>query len=206
MSNQTSDLRPQTSDFEAKDLSEIQRRAQRIRLLLMDCDGVLTDGRIVLLPEAEDIKFFHSHDGQGLKLAAQAGLRTGVITTRASRVLERRVKEMKVHHLYQNAENKLEAYEAILKQEGLSDEEVAFIGDDLPDLPVMLRVGLAMAVSNAVPEVLAHAHWVTKREGGRGGVRETVEFILKAQGKWDDVVTRYRMQAAKTEPAPGEVF
>jgi 3-deoxy-D-manno-octulosonate 8-phosphate phosphatase (KDO 8-P phosphatase) len=178
--------------MEIKDVSDLKWRAQRIRLLLMDCDGVLTDGRIVLLPEGEDIKFFHSQDGQGVKLAGQAGLRTGVITTRASRVLERRVKEMKTPHLYQNAENKVEAYDAILKQEGLSDDEVAFIGDDLPDLPVMQRVGLAIAVANAVSEVKAQAHLVTTKEGGRGGVREAVEFILKAQGKWDEIVAQFR--------------
>jgi len=183
------------TQMEAEDADDLRRRAERIRLLLMDCDGVLTDGRIVLLPEGEDIKFFHSHDGQGLKLAAQAGLRTGVITTRASRVLERRVKEMKVHHLYQNTDNKIEAYEAILSEEGLSDEEVAFIGDDLPDLPVMLRVGLAIAVANAVAEVKGQAHLVTKKEGGRGGVREAVEFILKVQGKWAGVVARFGLPA-----------
>ncbi|MCS6804126.1 MAG: HAD hydrolase family protein [Acidobacteriota bacterium] len=169
----------------------VQARAQRIRLLLMDCDGVLTDGRIVLLPDKEDTKFFHAHDGQGMKLAALAGLRTGVITTRTSHALERRVKEMHAHHLYQNAENKLLAYEAILAEEGISDEAVAYIGDDLPDLPVMRRVGLAIAVANAVAEVKAHAHWVTRREGGHGGVREAIEFILKAQGKWDQLVASF---------------
>lgn len=188
MTHQTSDLRSQISDADVTNLSEVQRRAQRIRLLLMDCDGVLTDGRIVLLPEGQDIKFFHSQDGQGVKLAGQAGLRTGVITTRASRVLERRVREMKAHHLYQNAENKLVAYEAILQAERLADEQVAFIGDDLPDLPVMQRVGLAIAVANAVPEVKAQAHLVTAREGGHGAVREAIEFILKAQDKWDQIV------------------
>jgi 3-deoxy-D-manno-octulosonate 8-phosphate phosphatase (KDO 8-P phosphatase) len=139
----------------------------------------------------EDTKFFHAHDGQGMKLAALAGLRTGVITTRSSHALERRLKEMKAHHLCQNAENKILAYEAILSEEGVTDEAVAYIGDDLPDLPVMRRVGLAIAVSNAVAEVKAHAHWITQREGGHGGVREAIEFILKAQGKWDAVVAPY---------------
>jgi 3-deoxy-D-manno-octulosonate 8-phosphate phosphatase (KDO 8-P phosphatase) len=172
-------------------MENLRDRARRIRLLLMDCDGVLTDGRIVLLPEADDLKFFYAQDGQGLKLAAQAGLRTGVITVRASRVLERRIEEMRVHFLFQNATNKIEAYDAILRQEGISDGEVAFIGDDLPDLPVMSRVGLAIAVSNAVEEVKAHAHYVTDRPGGHGGVREATEFILKAQGKWESLVARF---------------
>ncbi|RMG50168.1 MAG: 3-deoxy-D-manno-octulosonate 8-phosphate phosphatase [Acidobacteria bacterium] len=171
-------------------MDEVQVRARRIRLILMDCDGVLTDGRIVLLPDGDDIKFFFSQDGQGVKLAAQAGLRTGVITTRQSRVLARRVKEMHVHHLYQNAEDKLRAYEDALRREGLTDEHVAYIGDDLPDLPVMRRVGLAIAVANAVREVKEAAHWVTERPGGRGGVRDAVELILKAQGKWDEIVRR----------------
>lgn len=184
--------------MQVKDGDELKRRAQRIRLLLMDCDGVLTDGRIVLLPEGEDIKFFHSQDGQGVKMAGQAGLRTGVITTRASRVLERRVKEMKMHHLYQNADIKIAAYEAILRQEGLSDDAVAFIGDDLPDLPVMQRVGLAIAVANAVAEVKAQAHLVTNQPGGHGGVREAVEFILKAQGKWDGILAQFGSQATET--------
>jgi 3-deoxy-D-manno-octulosonate 8-phosphate phosphatase (KDO 8-P phosphatase) len=179
-------------EVDGTEATDLTRRAQRIRLMLMDCDGVLTDGRIVLLPEGEDIKFFFSQDGQGIKLAALAGLRTGIITTRFSRVLERRAKEMRAHHLYQNAENKIQAYEAILKEEGLSDEAVAFIGDDLPDLPVMQRVGLAIAVANAVDEVKAQAHLVTKKEGGRGGVREAVEFVLKAQGIWDEVIDRLR--------------
>lgn len=173
------------------DNAPVQMRAQRIRLLLMDCDGVLTDGRIVLLPDMEDTKFFHAHDGQGMKLAALAGLRTGVITTRTSHALERRIKEMNAHHLYQNAANKLIAYQAILAQEGISDDAVAYIGDDLPDLPVMRRVGLAIAVANAVAEVKAHAHWITEREGGHGGVREAIEFILKAQGKWDQLVASF---------------
>ncbi len=173
-----------------KDMDEITARAQRIRLILMDCDGVLTDGRIILLPDGEDIKFFFSQDGQGVKLAAQAGLRTGIITTRQSRVLARRVKEMHAHHLYQNAEDKLQAYEDVLQRENLTDDEVAYIGDDLPDLPVMRRVGLAIAVANAVREVKEAAHWITKRPGGRGGVRDAVELILKAQGKWDEIVRR----------------
>ncbi|GBC82021.1 3-deoxy-D-manno-octulosonate 8-phosphate phosphatase KdsC [bacterium HR10] len=175
---------------------EVRRRAQAIRVVLMDCDGVLTDGRIVLLPEGEDVKLFDAHDGQGLKLAARAGLRTGVITIRHSRTLERRVAEVSVHHLYQGVERKLEAYERILREEGARDEEVAYIGDDLPDLPPMRRAGLAVAVANAVDDVKRVAHYVTQREGGRGAVRETIELILKAQGKWEIVLAEYLAEGA----------
>lgn len=180
-------------------LTDLKQRAQRIQLLLMDCDGVLTDGRMVLLPEKDDIKFFYAQDGLGVKLAGHAGLHTGIITTRASRVLERRVQEMHAHHLYQNAENKLAAYEEILEKEGAPDERVAFIGDDLPDLPVMRRVGLAIAVANAVAEVKAQAHLVTGQPGGRGAVREAIEFILKAQDKWDAVVSRVAPKVSKRD-------
>jgi 3-deoxy-D-manno-octulosonate 8-phosphate phosphatase (KDO 8-P phosphatase) len=172
-------------------MSDLIRRAQKIQLILMDCDGVLTDGRIVLLPDGDEIKFFHSQDGQGVKLAAQAGLRTGIITVRQSRVLERRAREMKMHYLRQNSEEKIGAYHSIVTEAGVRDDQVAYIGDDLPDLPVMRRVGLAIAVANAVEEVKAHAHWVTSQSGGAGGVREAIEFILKAQGKWEGVISHF---------------
>jgi 3-deoxy-D-manno-octulosonate 8-phosphate phosphatase (KDO 8-P phosphatase) len=171
--------------------NELKERAKRVRLVLMDCDGVLTDGRIVLTPDGEEIKFFHSHDGQGLKLAAEAGLRTGIITVRQTRVLERRAKEVSVKHLWQKSETKLEAYRAILAEEGVKDDEVAYIGDDLPDIPVMRRVGLAIAVANAVAEVRSVAHLITDRPGGHGGVREAIEFILKAQGRWEEIISRF---------------
>lgn len=164
---------------------EILHRARAVRALLMDCDGVLTDGRIILLPEGDDIKLFDAHDGQGLKLAARAGVRTGVITVRRSRALERRAQEVGIHRLFQGIERKIEVYQQFLREEGLRDQEVAYIGDDLPDLPPMRRAGLAVAVPDAVEEVRRIAHYVTRNAGGRGAVRETIELILKAQGKWD---------------------
>jgi 3-deoxy-D-manno-octulosonate 8-phosphate phosphatase (KDO 8-P phosphatase) len=172
-------------------IEEVKRRARAIRVLLMDCDGVLTDGRIILLPGGDDIKLFDAHDGQGLKLAARAGLRTGVITIRYSRTLERRAAEVSVHHLYQGVERKIEAYERIRQEEGVRDEEIAYIGDDLPDLPPMRRAGLAIAVANAVEDVKHAAHYVTHHEGGRGAVREAIELILRAQGKWERVLAEY---------------
>lgn len=172
--------------------AELRRRAERVRLILMDCDGVLTDGRIILLPEGDEIKFFSALDGQGLKLAARAGLHTGIITIRRSRALERRAAELHVHHLYQDVKNKLDAYRAVLADEAVTDEAVAYIGDDLPDLPPMSRAGLAIAVGNAVEEVKQAAHYVTRAQGGQGAVREAIELILKAQGKWESLLAEYR--------------
>lgn len=170
---------------------QLNRVALPIRLLLMDCDGVLTDGRIVLLPEIEDVKFFHAVDGHGMKMAARSGLKTGIITTRESKVLGRRAREMHVTYLFQRAENKLKAFEEILAIEKLSPGEVAFVGDDLPDLAVLRRVGLPVAVSHAVAEVKSAAKYVTKAAGGCGAVREVVELILRAQGKWEEIVAYY---------------
>lgn len=158
----------------------------------MDVDGVLTDGRIWLQswPDgtAQEIKGFTAYDGAGLKLARIAGLRTGVITGRDSAATARRAKELDMEFVYQGWPEKLGAYEEVLRKAGVSDEEVCFIGDDLPDLPLLTRVGFAVAVVNASPEAKRAAHYVTKRAGGYGAVREVVELILKAQGKWQTVV------------------
>ena len=172
-------------------LADLLARAQQIQLILMDCDGVLTDGRIILLPDGEEIKNFHVLDGQGVTLARQAGLRVGVISGRRSRVLERRAKENHFDFLVQQAENKLAAFESPIEQAKLNDREVAFIGDDLPDLPLMRRAGLAIAVANAVEEVKAAAQLVTNRAGGDGAVREAIEFILRAQSRWESVLSKY---------------
>jgi 3-deoxy-D-manno-octulosonate 8-phosphate phosphatase (KDO 8-P phosphatase) len=174
----------------------VAARARKIRILLMDVDGVLTDGHVYLqsFPDgmALEMKAFHSQDGAGLKLARMAGLRTGVITGRESAATTRRAKESDMEFVYQGREEKLAAYEEILRRAGASDAEVAYIGDDLPDLPVLRRVGLAVAVANAVPEVRRAAHFVTERGGGEAGVREAIECILKAQGKWLSVASKAR--------------
>ncbi|HEX2713630.1 MAG TPA: HAD hydrolase family protein [Candidatus Acidoferrales bacterium] len=166
----------------------LRKRAARTRLLLMDVDGVLTDGHIYLqsLPDgtATELKVFSAHDGAGLKLAKMAGLRTGLITGRESAAVARRAREAEMEFVYQKSAEKLPAYEEILRLAGVADEEVAYIGDDLPDLPVLARVGLAVAVPNAAPEVKKAAHVVTSRPGGAGAVREVIELVLKAQGKW----------------------
>ena len=171
-------------------------RARRVRLLLMDVDGVLTAGHVYLLPLADgttaEMKAFHSQDGAGLKMAVDAGLRTGVISGRQSPAMTRRAQEVGMAFVYQGRGEKIPAYEEILQAAGVLDSEVAYIGDDLPDLPVLLRVGLAIAVANAVPEVRRAAHYVTHRSGGEGGVREAIEGILKAQGKWKAAAKRAR--------------
>ena len=171
-------------------------RARKIRVLLMDVDGVLTDGRVYLQSFPGDIalelKAFHSHDGAGLKLARLAGLRLGIITGRESAATTRRAKENGMEFVYQGCEEKVRPYEEILRLAQAGDAEVAFVADDLPDLPVFRRVGLAIAVANAVPEVKRVAHLVTRRAGGNAAVREAIEFILKAQGKWLSVAPKAR--------------
>ena len=173
------------------DLSSIERRASRIKLLLMDCDGVLTDGRIWLMEEGGEQKSFNTHDGLGLALLHRAGLRSGVITGRTSSGLVRRASELEIEFVRQGDPNKVEAFEEILRLAGLEEDEVAFVGDDLTDIPLMQRAELAVAVADAVAEVRAVAHYVTVREGGRGAVREVVELILKSQGRWSDLVEHY---------------
>jgi 3-deoxy-D-manno-octulosonate 8-phosphate phosphatase (KDO 8-P phosphatase) len=174
----------------------VAARARKIRVLLMDVDGVLTGGQVYLLPQpdgtAVEMKAFHSQDGAGLKLARDAGLRTGVISGRDSAAVTRRAAEVGMEFVYQGRAEKLSAYEEILRVAGVRDAEVAYIGDDLPDLPVLERVGLAVAVANAVPEVRRAAHHVTRRTGGDAGVREAIEGILKAQGKWRSVADQAR--------------
>jgi len=168
--------------------SSLTARAKKIRVLLMDVDGVLTDGRIWLLSRsdgtASEIKGFSAYDGAGLKLARAAGLRTGLITGRESSAVAQRARECEIEFVYQHRATKIGALEEILQTTGASANEVAYVGDDLPDLSVLQRVGLAVAVANAVPEVKRAAHFVTSRSGGEGALREVIELIVKAQGKW----------------------
>jgi 3-deoxy-D-manno-octulosonate 8-phosphate phosphatase (KDO 8-P phosphatase) len=166
----------------------VTARAKKIRVLLMDVDGVLTDGHIWLLSRrdgtASEIKGFSAYDGAGLKLARAAGLRTGVITGRESTAVSQRARECEIEFVYMRRATKIEAYEEILRATGADEKEVAYVGDDLPDLSVLRRVGLAVAVANAAPEVKRAAHYITARSGGEGAVREVIELIVKAQGKW----------------------
>ena len=174
----------------------VKKRAAQIELLLMDVDGTMTDGSVTLLSQADgtalEIKTFDAHDGQGLTLAQTAGLRTGCITGRESAALLRRAHEMRMEFIYMKQPLKVPAYDEILRKAGVSDSAVAYIGDDLPDIPLMRRVGLAIAVGDAVPEVKEAAHYTTKAVAGRGAVREAVELVLKSKGIWKEMIDKAR--------------
>jgi 3-deoxy-D-manno-octulosonate 8-phosphate phosphatase (KDO 8-P phosphatase) len=167
----------------------VNARAKKIRVLIMDVDGVLTDGHIWLLSRrdgtASEIKGFSAYDGAGLKLARAAGLRTGIITGRESTAVAVRARECEIEFVYQHRSTKMASFDEILQITGADPSEVSYVGDDLPDIPVLERVGLAVAVANAAPEVKRAAHFVTSRSGGDGAVREVIELIVKAQGKWE---------------------
>lgn len=171
--------------------TDIHERAARIKLLLMDCDGVLTDGRIWLFENGEEQKGFHTRDGLGIELLHRAGLRSGIISGRTSSAVEARARGLDMSFVVQGHENKVQAFADVLAQAGVSNAEVAFIGDDLNDIPLMLQSGLGVAVGDAASETREHAHYVTKALGGFGAVRETIELILKSQGRWDDLIKRF---------------
>lgn len=174
----------------------LKKRAAQIKLLLMDVDGTMTDGSVTLLSQTDgsalEIKTFDAHDGQGLTLAQTAGLRTGCITGRESAALLRRAQEMKMEFVYMKQPLKMPAYEEILRKAGVTDSAVAYIGDDLPDLPLLRRAGLAIAVGDAVPEVKEAAHYTTRAVSGHGAVREAVEVILKSKGIWEEMIDKAR--------------
>ncbi|MGH9757851.1 MAG: KdsC family phosphatase [Candidatus Acidiferrales bacterium] len=171
---------------------KVLRRAKPIRVLLVDVDGTMTNGDVCLqgFPDGSvvEMKIFNAHDGAGLKLASIMGLRTGLITGRDSPATTRRAREAAMEFVVQGQAKKIEAYKGILLRAGVTDEEVAYVGDDLPDLPLLRRAGLAVAVANAVVEVKRAAHYITTVPGGSGAIREVVELILKAQGKWGKAI------------------
>jgi 3-deoxy-D-manno-octulosonate 8-phosphate phosphatase (KDO 8-P phosphatase) len=201
-------------------------RARKIKLILFDVDGVLTDGKIWIFPapggletrsvassnstllerSAQQIgqsgfgihsatlieaKGFHAHDGTGISLARLAGIKTGLITKRISETVALRARDLKIDHVHQGIQDKAGVMQQIAEKDGITSAEVAFVGDDVIDLPVMRKCGLAIAVKNARPEVKAEAHFVTSHSGGDGAARDAVEYILKAQGKWKKAVTDY---------------
>jgi 3-deoxy-D-manno-octulosonate 8-phosphate phosphatase (KDO 8-P phosphatase) len=174
----------------------LKKRATQIEVLLMDVDGTMTDGSVTLLSQtggtALEIKTFDAHDGQGLTLAHTAGLRTGCITGRESAALMRRAQEMKMEFIYMKQPLKMPAYEEILRKAGVSDSAIAYIGDDLPDLPLMRRAGLAIAVGDAVPEVKQAAHYTTKAFAGHGAIREAIELVLRSRGIWEAMIEKAR--------------
>jgi 3-deoxy-D-manno-octulosonate 8-phosphate phosphatase (KDO 8-P phosphatase) len=198
-------------------------RARKIKLILFDVDGVLTDGKIWIFPAPSggepsgaqqslleksaqhsgqggfglhstsliEAKGFHAHDGTAISLARLAGIKTGIITKRISETVALRARDLKIDHVYQGIQDKASAFAQILEKDGITAAEAAFVGDDVIDLPAMRKCGLAIAVKNARPEVKAEAHWTTSHAGGDGAARDAVEYILKAQGKWKQVVEDY---------------
>ena len=174
---------------------ELRARARKIKLLLLDVDGVLTDGRFFYVSRPGgglvETKMFHSRDGLGFRLAHQAGLKTGFITGRRSPTVEYRAKELGVHFLKQNAREKLAPYQEILREARLKDDEVCYVGDDIVDLPLLTRVGLAVGVADGHKLLRRHVHYMTRQPGGKGAVREVIELILSAQGKWGAVLEHY---------------
>jgi len=195
-----------------------QARAKKVKLLLFDVDGVLMDGKLFILPAPAgaqqtileqsakhggqggfglhsqtliEAKGFNAHDGTGISLARLAGIKMGLITKRLSETVALRARDLKLEHVYQGIQDKLTVFREILQQEKLQPSEAAFVGDDVIDLPVMWTCGFAVAVANARAEVKRDAHYVTPRSGGDGALRDAVEFILKAQGKWKQVLAAY---------------
>lgn len=159
-------------------------RAKAIRLLILDVDGVLTDGRLVYGPAGEELKVFHVQDGLAIVGAQSSGLVVAVISGRASPAVSRRMADLGILEVHQGADDKQTILEALLRRQGVTPRETAYMADDLPDLPLLRRVGLALAPANAAAEVKQVAHWVGRRTGGEGAVREAVEAILKARGGW----------------------
>jgi 3-deoxy-D-manno-octulosonate 8-phosphate phosphatase (KDO 8-P phosphatase) len=164
----------------------------RIDLLVLDVDGVMTDGKIILTPAGEEVKEFHVRDGAGMKYWMRVGKKLAIITGRSSPAVDLRAQDLGVHACHTGALNKLPAFEAVLAELGVPEARTAVIGDDLPELPMMLRCGLPIAVADAVTEVRQAARYVTACPGGRGAVREAIEWILRGAGLWDKVLGRYR--------------
>ena len=171
--------------------AKIRRKAQRIKLLLLDVDGVLSDGRIVVDNEGEEIKYFDARDGHGIRLLARAGIEVGLLTGRYSRVVSHRARDLGIRMVYQKVFNKVDVYQKIKRRKRLTDQEVAYVGDDIVDLPVLRRVGLSIAVKDAWEGLKNKVDYVTEQKGGRGAVREVVEMLLHAQGKWREVTKSY---------------
>jgi 3-deoxy-D-manno-octulosonate 8-phosphate phosphatase (KDO 8-P phosphatase) len=202
--------------------SSAAARARKIKLIIFDVDGVLTDGKIWIFPaparqQSEtqpsileksaqhkdqggfglhsasliEAKGFHAHDGTGISLARLSGIKTGIITKRISETVALRARDLKIDHVHQGIQDKASVFIQILEKDGITSEEAAFVGDDVIDLPAMRKCGLAIAVKNARPEVKAEAHWTTAHAGGDGAARDAVEYILKAQGKWEKAVEWY---------------
>jgi len=171
--------------------SAVLALARPIKLVLFDVDGVLTDARLILGDDGQEYKAFNSKDGHGIKMLQRNGVAAGIITGRTSRVVEHRVRDLEIRHVYQGCKEKLPVYQRLIAELGLSPAETAFVGDDVVDLPIMLEVGLAIAVQDAHALVRRHAHWVTPSPGGQGAGREVCEMLMFAQGTYTREMQRY---------------
>ena len=177
---------------------DVLARARKIKLFLMDVDGTLTDGGVCLIsttaadgsanPMVSEMKVFNAQDGQGLSLAHTMGIQTGFITGRSSPAVAQRAKELRVTFVYLGQAKKSQAFEECVRRAGVAEEEVAYMGDDLPDIPLAKRAGLAVCVADGAPELAAVSHFITTRRAGHGAAREVVELILKAQGRWEEAI------------------
>mgnify|MGYP006286613447 CR=1 FL=1 len=172
-------------------MRDVLAKAARIRLVVFDVDGVLTDGSLFLGDDGQEYKAFHSRDGHGMKLLQAAGVEIGIITGRTSEVVGHRMGSLGIEHVYQGQLDKLPAFEDLLGKVGIGAEEVAYVGDDVVDLPILVRVGLAIAVADAHPLVVRHSHWQTPHAGGRGAGRDVCELILEGHGQLEAVLGRY---------------
>ena len=172
-------------------MQDILAKAANIKLVIFDVDGVLTDGSLFIGDDGQEYKAFNSRDGHGMRMLQDGGVEIAIITGRVSNVVEHRMKDLGIKRVYQGKREKLPAYEELLKDVQLSHDQVAYVGDDVVDLPVMCKVGLAIGVQDAHPLVKRHAHWITERTGGKGAGRDVCEMILEAKGKLDDMLASY---------------
>jgi 3-deoxy-D-manno-octulosonate 8-phosphate phosphatase (KDO 8-P phosphatase) len=170
---------------------EVRARAARVRLLILDVDGVLTDGRIIMDHEGREIKAFHVRDGHGLRLLREAGIEVAILTGRSSPVVQKRADDLGILWVRQGVHDKVGVYQEIAREVGITDEEVCFVGDDVVDIPLLRRVGIPIVVGDGAPEAKRFACYVTHSCGGKGAVREVCDLILQAQGKWEAVLRRY---------------
>jgi len=165
--------------------TEVMQRAARVRLMIFDVDGVLTDGGLMFTGAGDTMKIFNSLDGHGAKLLREAGIDTAIITGRRSEIVAARAKELRITHLFQGFDNKRVAFAQLLADTGVAPDECGYMGDDWPDLAVMLQCGFAAAPANSHPDVLERAHWVSSRVGGHGAAREVCDLLLRAQGRYE---------------------
>ncbi len=170
---------------------ELRARFSRIRLLSLDVDGVLTDGRLYFTEQGQELKTFSSQDGHALKMLRQGGCEVAIITGRSTRLVTRRARELGIRHVFQAARDKRDAWAQLLERTGQPASAIAHMGDDIPDLPVLRRAGLALAPANLNPVLREHVHYVTQAPGGAGAVREVCELLLRVQGSWDTVFANY---------------